>query len=1591
MLNPETEITDLIKDHKLYSANCISASLKTQSNNQGFILSYFDGEKTVIQKLSNTNDALQTVLKQHGDIDIWQLNDEQGNIRYYFLNNHDELQTTSDPKSLDQKFLKDLPSSYYGFVMKEVTSQKTQHRVLGQYNWRWALSGTERFESSGLDVFVDGAKQTKAAYNKTFAAVGLGVAGVLIGAGVAARQYSFSEQSDTLNADPTTAPPSMHIDAFSPCMAALAVGGVASASVSNPFPLLLPALACLSEVEAAAPIVANPVGNLAIAQNSTLDLTLYSNNIFTDADGDFLNVTVSGAGGGALPSWMTASTITNFGPELSVFLGAYDTSSARRVAVVGSTAYVADEGAGIKIIDVSAPNSPSLLGAHGTSGSADAVAVEGSTVYVADGVGLQIIDVSTPSSPILLGAYNTPDEARGVAVVGNTAYVADKNSGLLIIDVTTPSSPSLLASYIPMSNPYIARVYAVAVVDNTAYVSVHQSGQPRLEIIDVTTPSNPSLLGSYNTLEAAYAVTVVDSTAYLAEKHSGLQIIDVTTPSSPSLLGSYTPYASEVAVVGNTAYVADVYVGRLHIIDVTTPSNPMLLSIYNTPDQVVGVAAIGSTVYIAAGFSGLQIIEDLAVGDTKITLSGMPTVLGIYPTEIEAGDGTGNFVMDSFNITVDALPVLVNNTLSITEGESVVFSGSELSATDVDTDDATLRFFVSNILSGQFEFLSNPGIAITDFFQANVTNGAVQIVHDGGETAGYDVSVSDGVGSTSPQSALVFFTNINDLPSIVSAIPAQSRGVDIPYYLDISGHFSDAENDPLIFNSTLATGELPPTFLSFNETLGVYSGTAALSDAANYNIDVSAYDGIGYTSQSFTLDILRPEDVCLEGGIIGSYVAGGGNNVADFVISGNRAFVAAEGSGLHIIDISTNPTTPSAIAIIDTPYSAYKVAVNEDATRAYVLDYETTTTNGPFNSNTSVNFPSIQIIDTASATIIGRLNLGDSVNAFSLGFNVLGNTLYLWDYSFSGKIKIYDTLNPSSITLLNSYQPSITIETDDLYIGFQPYANGQYALLTTPYEIQSLSLSDPTNPEFLGAYPAPSRSRFGYAPAITDLPTPTAVVGVRKGILGGADFHLVAIHDPSNMFLQGIYDPGVRRPPISSVGISDTGDKAYVLTVDRITLNHGMHVFNMTDVESPNQIKIDASRLYSEDYWRETLAVHNNLAYMIDGPKLKVFNPQPIFRNKFIFPGKKFSYSIPSFAPIQNYTLDEATSTWINLDEQTGEVSGRPSWRDFGSHSITMYAYQTSSSGTTCQQINFSIRVLNIPGLAGLITAMSAAAFGLQWYKSESHQRKRLDNKIETSKDINKQSLWNKNSLLHEAAAKNDVETGRRIIQEKHAAIALRSRPGDTPLHVAAKHGHSEFASMLIEKGTKVHALNNKGLSPLHLAVIKNDIEMVTVLLSKDGPIDALSEHDGTPLAIAARLGHINLLNLLLEHKADPNIRFRYVTGHAWHYKETVKNASALFVAIKHKKMECAERLLAAGANKLINEPLNILVQTPTFPDDANDSWTKSTTFSCSLLKYAISPKSTSIKHNVYKINSFINSFCIVGVWIFPAICENAR
>jgi uncharacterized secreted protein with C-terminal beta-propeller domain len=132
--------------------------------------------------------------------------------------------------------------------------------------------------------------------------------------------------------------------------------------------------------------------------------------------GKELAVTVSGSG---FDEYTRVSISPDTGNRKDIISLTDTPGCAEDIAFIGSLAYVADDNAGIQIIDMSDPAEPEIIGHVDTPGQARSVEVKDDRAYVADGDnGVHIIDISTPRAPHIIDTIDTPGHARDIMVNG---------------------------------------------------------------------------------------------------------------------------------------------------------------------------------------------------------------------------------------------------------------------------------------------------------------------------------------------------------------------------------------------------------------------------------------------------------------------------------------------------------------------------------------------------------------------------------------------------------------------------------------------------------------------------------------------------------------------------------------------------------------------------------------------------------------------------------------------------------------------------------------------------------------------------------------------------------------------------------------------------------------------------------------------------------------------------------------------------------------------------------------------------------------------------------------------------------------------
>ncbi|XP_004559368.3 nuclear factor of kappa light polypeptide gene enhancer in B-cells inhibitor, alpha b [Maylandia zebra] len=102
---------------------------------------------------------------------------------------------------------------------------------------------------------------------------------------------------------------------------------------------------------------------------------------------------------------------------------------------------------------------------------------------------------------------------------------------------------------------------------------------------------------------------------------------------------------------------------------------------------------------------------------------------------------------------------------------------------------------------------------------------------------------------------------------------------------------------------------------------------------------------------------------------------------------------------------------------------------------------------------------------------------------------------------------------------------------------------------------------------------------------------------------------------------------------------------------------------------------------------------------------------------------------------------------------------------------------------------------------------------------------------------------------------------------------------GDTPLHIACRHGNLHCFSVITQKSRPEHlhtamaACNYNGQNCLHLASVQGFLSLVERLVDLGADIDAKEQHNGrSALHLAVDQQNLLLVKLLLKKGANPNL-----------------------------------------------------------------------------------------------------------------------
>jgi hypothetical protein len=222
------------------------------------------------------------------------------------------------------------------------------------------------------------------------------------------------------------------------------------------------------------------------------------------------------------------------------------------VTAAGGLIYAAVDKYGLAILDPSGPDGLALRGSFKTPGQAKSVALVGTTALVADHMsGVDFIDVSNPAKPASLGSFFLDGYARAVAAAGPIAAAVDAPTGIYLFDFTKPSKLEAVGIEQSAERPSLVDVTSTngGPAPNVAVLV----GSGVLQIYDISTPASPRRVSTFSTPGGRpVRVTLRHSLAYVADLVNGLVIVDLAQPASPRVAGTYkTPMPARDVAVGD--------------------------------------------------------------------------------------------------------------------------------------------------------------------------------------------------------------------------------------------------------------------------------------------------------------------------------------------------------------------------------------------------------------------------------------------------------------------------------------------------------------------------------------------------------------------------------------------------------------------------------------------------------------------------------------------------------------------------------------------------------------------------------------------------------------------------------------------------------------------------------------------------------------------------------------------------------------------------------------------------------------------------------------------------------------------------------
>lgn len=355
-----------------------------------------------------------------------------------------------------------------------------------------------------------------------------------------------------------------------------------------------------------------------------------------------------------------------YGAASRTLVGTVDTPGrALAVASDGTYAYVADDSRGMHVILVADPTNPRILGSFDTTDSAQDVAFDGPTIcLVAGQSGLHVFRSFVPS-PAIIDTIATGDWANSVAVSSSHVVVAANAEGTKVYDRTDFSVPPILI-------PVVSSAKGVSIAGEYAYVAAYEDG---VSISPISGPDAFTIESVIDTPGFASDVAIQGDYAYVADMY-GLEVIDVSDPAAPFVVGSLATSGSAIRVAAQGDIVCLRTTDAVEVIDISDPTSPTRIGSADIT-AAQNVALVDGYCLVPAGFNGLRVF-DTASGPpyTVIPCSIAGFSYGVAVSGEYAYVANSSMGLNVVDISDPGQPVYLGRNL-LADGNGVAVDGDE--------------------------------------------------------------------------------------------------------------------------------------------------------------------------------------------------------------------------------------------------------------------------------------------------------------------------------------------------------------------------------------------------------------------------------------------------------------------------------------------------------------------------------------------------------------------------------------------------------------------------------------------------------------------------------------------------------------------------------------------------------------------------------------------------------------------------------------------------------------------------------------------------------------------------------------------------